>query len=78
VEIPGLKPGEKLEKKGASTYYGITIPDGAINEDLAVQFVRFVLEPGNGGRIIESSGQNAINRAFSAKSKSINGLIGKN
>jgi len=59
VEIPGKRPGEKLKLTGEAIVYSLTIPDNALNPDLAMQFVNFMIGE-TGGRIISQLGQNMI------------------
>ncbi len=57
VEISGKKPGARITKRGAPMVYGVTIPKNAPNAQLALDFVRFLLERGKGLEIMERSGQ---------------------
>lgn len=75
VDIPGSKPGERLVKKGAAMYYGITIPHKAPKEKLAGEYIRFLLDPAKGGRIIEQCGQTVIPPAFTPSSRKVSGLF---
>ncbi|MDD3870542.1 MAG: extracellular solute-binding protein [Bacteroidales bacterium] len=68
VSIPGSKPGERIIKKGAPMVYGLTIPQNTTNRELALSFIRFMVDPEKGGRIIEECGQNFINPLFSPRS----------
>jgi molybdate/tungstate transport system substrate-binding protein len=74
VLIPGSSPGERLEKRGAPMSYGITIPNNSTNPNLALRFIRFVVDPERGGRIIEESGQNLIRPVFSSNGEDFEGI----
>lgn len=45
VEVAGNKPGDRLEIKGTAIRYGLTIPAGAPDREVAEQFVEFILSP---------------------------------
>lgn len=75
VEIPGEEPGKRILKKGGSVYYSLTIPTHAENPGLAERFVRFILDPGKGGKIITGSGQTFIEPFFSNGSREKSGLF---
>lgn len=75
VEIPGSEPGKRIVKNGASMYYGITIPKRSENHSLAKRFIRFLLDPEKGGKIIRAAGQNVIPPAFTEKSIGVDGLF---
>jgi molybdate/tungstate transport system substrate-binding protein len=57
VEVSGKRPGEKIVKKGAPMVYGITIPANSPDPDLAIRFVDFILDPGQGMKVMEEAGQ---------------------
>jgi molybdate/tungstate transport system substrate-binding protein len=57
VEISGREPGATMTKRGAPMVYGVTIPRNAPNPELALAFVRFLLERDRGLGIMERSGQ---------------------
>ena len=56
VEISGKEPGEMITKKGKSIVYGVTIPTNFPNQELAINWVDFLLSP-EGMAIIEATGQ---------------------
>jgi molybdate/tungstate transport system substrate-binding protein len=60
VEISGKKPGEKIIKQGEPMVYGITIINDALNKEVALKFVKFLLEKENGMKIMEENGQPSI------------------
>ena len=45
TEVDGNKPGEKMKVKGMPIRYGLTIPNGAPDRDVAEEFVEFLLSP---------------------------------
>lgn len=60
VEINGKKPGEKIIQTGEPMTYGLTIPLNAPNPDLALEYVKFLLEAENGMQILEENGQPSL------------------
>mgnify|MGYP001828686595 CR=1 FL=1 len=60
VEVSGKKPGEKIVKTGAPMVYGVTIPHNSPSPELAVDFVRFLLDPSRGMALMERNGQPSI------------------
>ncbi len=60
VERAGKAPGEKIITKGCPIVYGLTIPKGAPNEALAVEFLEYVLDPEGGLAILEEMGQATV------------------
>jgi molybdate/tungstate transport system substrate-binding protein len=60
VEINGKTPGEKITQKGEPMVYGITIPKGAPNKDVAMSFVKFLLTKEKGIAILEKLGQPSV------------------
>lgn len=60
VEVSGKKPGETIIKAGAPMVYGVTIPNNPPSPELAVAFVRFLLDPFKGMAVMERNGQPPI------------------
>jgi molybdate/tungstate transport system substrate-binding protein len=60
VEVSGKKPGETIVKTGAPMVYGVTIPCNSPSPELAVAFVRFLLDPSHGMAVMERNGQPSI------------------
>ncbi|MFC1743282.1 extracellular solute-binding protein [Candidatus Riflebacteria bacterium] len=60
VRISGKKPGSFITKKGEPMVYGITIPNNSQNPEVALEFVRFVLEEGMGMKIMMQNGQPSV------------------
>jgi len=60
VETTGKKPGEKIRENGAAMIYGLTIPKSCENEELALAFLDFFLQPEGGMAIMEASGQPSV------------------
>ena len=60
VEINGKKPGEKITQKGEPMIYGITIPKNSPNKNIALAFVKFLLEKEKGMAIMEKLGQPSV------------------
>lgn len=60
VTIQGKQPGETMTMKGEPMVYGITILRDAPNKAAAEAFVKFLLDPEKGGRIMRENGQEAV------------------
>ena len=57
VEISGKKPGTVIRKVGRAITYGVTILKNAPNRDAAIAFLRYVLDPNGGMKILKAMGQ---------------------
>jgi molybdate/tungstate transport system substrate-binding protein len=57
VEVTGKKPGTFLKKKGKSCTYGITLLKNAPNTKAATAFLKYMLDPQGGLRILKEMGQ---------------------
>ena len=68
IDVRGATPGTTVERKGAAIIYGLTVPKGAPNAALALEFVRFITDPERGGKLISQSGQEVIPAVYSPKS----------
>ncbi len=60
VELNGKKPGEKVVQRGESMVYGVTIPKNPPNPDLAVAFVRYLMEKDKGMKVMQAMGQPSV------------------
>lgn len=60
VEVSGKEPGTHITKRGAPMVYGVTVPSGAPDPELALRFVYFLLDRGKGLEIMERNGQPAL------------------
>jgi molybdate/tungstate transport system substrate-binding protein len=60
TKLRGRKPGESITEKGHAMLYGITIPDGSHNQDLALRFVTFFLSENGGLPILRRNGQKTL------------------
>ncbi len=60
VRLTGKKPGTFITKVGEPIVYGVTIPENAPHRELALAFVRFLLEANQGGAILEKNGQTFV------------------
>jgi len=69
VTIRGDQPGSYVIKQGAPTVYGATVPLSAPNPILAGEFMRFLLNPDKGLKIMQASGQKALIPAYSPGSR---------
>ncbi len=57
VELTGKKPGTTVKKKGKSCTYGITLIKNAPNREAAIAFLKYLLEPQEGLKILKEMGQ---------------------
>jgi len=60
VDVSGGEPGTFITKRGEPMVYGVTIPSGAPNPELAVDFVAFMLDESKGLEIMERNGQPSL------------------
>lgn len=60
VLVAGETPGEKMEVRGQSCVYGITLLKNAPNRKAALLFLEFLADPQQGLRILEETGQPAL------------------
>jgi molybdate/tungstate transport system substrate-binding protein len=60
VEVSGRSPGETIVKVGAPMVYGVTIPSNAASPELAIAFVRFLLDADRGMAVMKRNGQPSI------------------
>jgi molybdate/tungstate transport system substrate-binding protein len=60
VEITGKKPGTFITKKGEPMVYGVTVPKNAPNKAAADAFIKFLLDPEKGMKIMEANGQPSV------------------
>jgi molybdate/tungstate transport system substrate-binding protein len=60
IELSGKRPGEKITRYGAPMVYGVTIPYISPNPELAVEFLRFLIDPGGGLADMNECGQPPI------------------
>ena len=59
VDVSGRMPRTTLTKRGAVIAYAVTIPRRAPNPENAVPFVEFLLDPAQGGAIMQRHGHTA-------------------
>lgn len=57
VEVAGKKSGKKSVKRGKSITYGVTLINEAPNPDAAVAFLKYMLSPDGGLKILKEQGQ---------------------
>jgi molybdate/tungstate transport system substrate-binding protein len=60
VHLTGKKPGTFVTKVGEPIVYGVTIPRNAPNRELALVFLRFLLDANKGGAILVKNGQTLV------------------
>jgi molybdate/tungstate transport system substrate-binding protein len=57
VEVTGKQPGTFMEIKGGSVTYGVTLIKTAPNKEAAVAFLRYMLAPDGGLKVLKDQGQ---------------------
>ncbi len=57
VKVTGKKPGTFMDIKGGSCTYGVTMIKDAPNEEAAVAFLEYLMDPKGGLKILEDMGQ---------------------
>jgi molybdate/tungstate transport system substrate-binding protein len=57
VELTGKKPGTTIKKKGKSCTYGVTLIKNAPNREAAIAFLKYLLDPEGGLKILKEMGQ---------------------
>ncbi len=57
VKVTGKQPGTYIEMKGGSVTYGVTLLNNAPHREAAVAFLKYMLEPQGGLRILKELGQ---------------------
>jgi molybdate/tungstate transport system substrate-binding protein len=57
VKVTGKKPGTFMEMKGGSVTYGITMIKDAPNREAAVAFLKYMLDPQGGLKVLKDQGQ---------------------
>lgn len=63
TDIVGQEPGSTITVTGEPMVYGITVLEKAINKDLAIEFIQFVLS-NSGAEIMKENGQSLITPSF--------------
>ena len=57
IELSGAEPGETITTKGEPIVYSLTMPFNGENRDNAIAFLQFMLDPDQGLKILQESGQ---------------------
>jgi molybdate/tungstate transport system substrate-binding protein len=57
VKVAGKEPGTVMEIKGDSCTYGVTLIKNAPNPEAAVAFLKFMMSPDKGLKILKDQGQ---------------------
>lgn len=57
VKVTGNKPGEFMEMKGDSVTYGVTLIRNAPNKEAAIAFLKYLLDPKGGLKVLKDQGQ---------------------
>jgi len=57
VKVTGKKPGTFMEMKGGSVTYGITMIKDAPNREAALAFLKYMLDPQGGLKVLKDQGQ---------------------
>ena len=57
VKVTGSKPGTLMELRGDSTTYGVTLIKNAPNREAAIAFLKYMLDPQGGLKVLKDQGQ---------------------
>jgi molybdate/tungstate transport system substrate-binding protein len=57
VEVSGAEPGTTIDRIGKSVTYGVTMINDAPNPEAAVAFLKFLMSPEGGLKVLEEMGQ---------------------
>ncbi len=57
VKVTGEKPGTFMDMKGDSTTYGVTLIKNAPNREAAIAFLKYMLDPQGGLKVLKDQGQ---------------------
>ena len=57
VKVTGKKPGTFMDMKGGSVTYGITMIKDAPNREAAIAFLKYLLDPQGGLKVLKDQGQ---------------------
>jgi molybdate/tungstate transport system substrate-binding protein len=57
VKVTGKQPGTFMEMKGGSVTYGITMIKDAPNREAAIAFLKYMLDPQGGLKVLKDQGQ---------------------
>ncbi|MBN1545249.1 MAG: tungstate ABC transporter substrate-binding protein WtpA [Syntrophaceae bacterium] len=57
VKVTGKAPGEFMEMRGDSVTYGVTLIKDAPNREAAIAFLKYMLDPNGGLKILKDQGQ---------------------
>ncbi len=60
VEVTGPAPGTTIAKRGGPIAYGVTIPHGAPQPQLALEFVEFLVSAEQGMAVLQKYGQSSL------------------
>lgn len=71
VEVMGKTPNSTVKMIGEPMVYGLTIPKGSKNPDLAIEFAKFFLSQNGGLAILKQMGQTPVVPSSSASFDSI-------
>jgi molybdate/tungstate transport system substrate-binding protein len=57
VKVTGKEPGTFMDMEGKSCTYGVTLIKDAPNEEAAIAFLRYMLDPDGGLKVLKEMGQ---------------------
>jgi molybdate/tungstate transport system substrate-binding protein len=57
VKVTGKQPGEFMDMKGGSVTYGVTLIKDAPNKEAATAFLKYMLNPNGGLKVLQEQGQ---------------------
>jgi molybdate/tungstate transport system substrate-binding protein len=66
TEVSGKKPGETIIQNGRSMIYAVTIVKNAVNPEIALKFLDFLLDKEKGMKIMKKNGQHSLVPSYSS------------
>jgi len=57
IDLDGQAPGEFITKKGQPIVYSLTMPNTGKNNEIAIEFLKFLFDKEQGLRLLEEAGQ---------------------
>ncbi|WP_028857543.1 tungstate ABC transporter substrate-binding protein WtpA [Psychrilyobacter atlanticus] len=61
IQLDGKTPGEFITKKGQPIVYSLTMPNTGENNEIAIEFLKFLFDKEQGLRLLEEAGQPVLN-----------------
>lgn len=62
IELDGKTPGEFITKKGQPIVYSLTMPNTGENNEITVEFLKFLFDKEQGMKLLEEAGQPVLDK----------------